>query len=171
MALEKFTWQNGTQIEPAKVEIGGQSYNVSDAQYEGETPLSAANLNLMQDTLLGNVKDNLSDNTKIPSVKAVKDNLEWKLVGSETGTTSIDLPNSFNELYIEIGNGNVIYNFNIPSIVLSSTAKTYREGYFSSGVYGGGGYISITSSSVQIQDFMINGDNVTSTSTIIVYYR
>lgn len=77
MALEKFTWQNGTQIEPAKVEIGGQSYNVSDAQYEGETPLSAANLNLMQDTLLGNVKDNLSDDTKIPSVKAVKGKLLW----------------------------------------------------------------------------------------------
>jgi hypothetical protein len=73
MALEKFTWQNGTQIELAKVEIGGQSYNVSDAQYEGETPLSATNLNLMQDTLLGNVKDDLTDDTKIPSVKAVKE--------------------------------------------------------------------------------------------------
>lgn len=73
MALEKFTWQNGTQIEPAKVEIGGQRYNVSDAQYEGETPLSAANLNLMQDTLLANVKNDLTDDTKIPSVKAVKE--------------------------------------------------------------------------------------------------
>lgn len=77
MALEKFEWQNGTQIEPAKVEIGGQSYNVSDAQYEGETPLSAANLNLMQNTLLGNVKDNLDDDTKIPSVKAVKGKIIW----------------------------------------------------------------------------------------------
>ena len=77
MALEKFNWQNGTQIEPAKVEIGGQSYSVSDAQYEGETPLSAANLNLMQDTILGNVKDNLDDGTKIPSVKAVKGKILW----------------------------------------------------------------------------------------------
>lgn len=89
MALEKFTWENGTQIEPAKVEIGGQSYNVSDAQYEGETPLSASNLNLMQDTLLGNVKDNLDDDTKIPSVKAVKGKIIWTNQDtSEQWTTS-----------------------------------------------------------------------------------
>ena len=72
MALEKFTWENGSQVEPAKVEIDGASYDVVDAQYEGETPLSAANLNLMQDTILGNVKDNLEDESKIASCKAVK---------------------------------------------------------------------------------------------------
>lgn len=77
MALDKFTWENGTQVEPAKVEVEGVSYDVVDAQYEGETPLSAANLNLMQDTLLSNVKDDLTDNTKIPSVKAVKGVILW----------------------------------------------------------------------------------------------
>ena len=74
MALDKFNWQNGSQVEPAKVEIEGVSYDVVDAQYEGETPLSASNLNLMQDTILGNVVDTLEDDTKIPSVKAIKDN-------------------------------------------------------------------------------------------------
>lgn len=72
MALNTFEWENGTLVEPAKVEIGGVSYDVTDAQYEGSTPLSASNLNLMQSTLLGNVKDDLTDDTKIPSVKAVK---------------------------------------------------------------------------------------------------
>lgn len=73
MALDKFNWQNGSQVEPAKVEIEGVSYDVVDAQFEGETPLSASNLNLMQDTLLSNVKDNLEDESKIASCKAVKD--------------------------------------------------------------------------------------------------
>lgn len=73
MALEKFTWENGSQVEPAKVEIEGISHNVVDAQYEGSTPLSASNLNLMQDTLLANVKDNLDDESKIASCKAVKE--------------------------------------------------------------------------------------------------
>lgn len=86
MALEKFNWQNGTQIEPAKVEIGGQSYNVSDAQFEGETPLSAGNLNLMQDTLLANVKNDLSDNTKIPSVKAINDLITYSSTEQVVGT-------------------------------------------------------------------------------------
>lgn len=40
-----------------------------------KTPLSASNLNLMQSTLLGNVKDDLTDDTKIPSVKAINDKI------------------------------------------------------------------------------------------------
>jgi hypothetical protein len=72
MAMNTFEWENGSLVEPAKVEIGGVSYDVTDAQYEGNTPLSASNLNLMQSTLLGNVKDDLTDDTKIPSVKAIK---------------------------------------------------------------------------------------------------
>lgn len=73
MALDKFTWENGSQVEPAKVEVEGVSYDVVDAQYEGSTPVSAGNLNAMQDTLLSNVKDDLEDESKIASCKAVKD--------------------------------------------------------------------------------------------------
>ena len=56
MALNKFTWENGTQVEPAKVEVGGVIYTVTDAQYEGETPLTASNLNNMQDILNANIE-------------------------------------------------------------------------------------------------------------------
>ena len=118
MALEKFTWQNGTQTEPAKVEIGGQSYNVSDAQYEGETPLSASNLNLMQDTLLSNVKDNLNDDTKIPSVKAVKGKIIWtnssptSTFGAQTITLdeSLDNYDSYAIIFKQSTTGNRFYN-------------------------------------------------------------
>ena len=44
---------------------------------------------------------------KIPSAAALKevnnsfqDSLEWKLIGSATGTTPITLPNNFNELFL-----------------------------------------------------------------------
>jgi hypothetical protein len=47
--MGKFEWKNGSKVEPAKVEINGVVYEVTDAQYEGETPLSASNLNAMQD--------------------------------------------------------------------------------------------------------------------------
>lgn len=47
--MAKFQWKNGTLVSNAKVEINGQIYDVTPEQYEGETPLSAQNLNAMQD--------------------------------------------------------------------------------------------------------------------------
>ena len=61
MALDTFEWENGTLVEPAKVEIGGVSYDVTDAQYEGATPLSASNLNQMQTILNNNITTSIEN--------------------------------------------------------------------------------------------------------------
>lgn len=50
--MAKFNWQNGTLVTPARVEIGGQVYDVTPEQYSGQTPLSAENLNQAQDLLI-----------------------------------------------------------------------------------------------------------------------
>lgn len=47
--MPKFKWENGTKIADANVEINGNIFNVNPAQHEGKTPLSAQNLNAMQD--------------------------------------------------------------------------------------------------------------------------
>lgn len=47
--MAKFTWQDGTLVSKAKVEIGGTIYEVDPEEYSGATPLSAGNLNAMQD--------------------------------------------------------------------------------------------------------------------------
>ncbi len=47
--MAKFEWKNGVLVQNAKVQIDGQLYDVTPEQYEGETPLSAQNLNAMQD--------------------------------------------------------------------------------------------------------------------------
>lgn len=49
--MKKINWGNGTLISPAKVEIGGVIYEVTPEQYSGTTPISAENLNLMQDNI------------------------------------------------------------------------------------------------------------------------
>lgn len=49
--MAKFNWQNGTLVSKAKVEIGGQIYDVEPEQYSGQTPLSAENLNAMQEAI------------------------------------------------------------------------------------------------------------------------
>ena len=50
--MAKFNWQNGTLVTPARVNIGGNIYDVTPEQYSGQTPLSAENLNAMQDALI-----------------------------------------------------------------------------------------------------------------------
>ena len=47
--MGKFNWQNGTLVTPARVEVGGEVYDVTPEQYSGQTPLSAENMNAMQD--------------------------------------------------------------------------------------------------------------------------
>lgn len=47
--MHKFKWENGSKVAEANVEINGNIFNVNPAQYEGKTPLSAQNLNAMQD--------------------------------------------------------------------------------------------------------------------------
>lgn len=51
MARNPVTFSNGTLVQKAQVEIDGNIYEVEPAQYDGTTPLSASNLNLLQTRL------------------------------------------------------------------------------------------------------------------------
>lgn len=56
--MAKFTWQDGTLVSKAKVEIGGTIYEVDPEEYSGATPLSASNLNAMQDGIYDDINEN-----------------------------------------------------------------------------------------------------------------
>ena len=47
--MKKIKFENGTLVSNAKVEIGGTIYDVTPEQYEGTTPLSASNMNAIQE--------------------------------------------------------------------------------------------------------------------------
>ena len=49
--MNKIPFQDGTKVSNAKVTIDGTDYNVTPAQYTGTTPLTAYNLNLLQDRI------------------------------------------------------------------------------------------------------------------------
>lgn len=55
--MAKFTWQDGTLVSKAKVEIGGTIYEVDPEEYSGATPLSASNLNAMQDGIYEDIEE------------------------------------------------------------------------------------------------------------------
>lgn len=47
--MKKIKFENGTLVSNAKVEVGGIIHDVTPEQYEGTTPLSASNMNAIQD--------------------------------------------------------------------------------------------------------------------------
>ena len=49
--MDKIPFKNGTLVTLAKVTIDGIEYEVTPAVYDGETPLSAENLNQMQNNI------------------------------------------------------------------------------------------------------------------------
>lgn len=55
--MQKINWENGTVVKDAFVTINGTEYPVTPKQMEGTTPLSADNLNLMQN----NIEDSLPE--------------------------------------------------------------------------------------------------------------
>lgn len=87
MALARIGWENGTLVESAKVLSDG---TVQPAQYEGTTPLSAANLKKMEDNTETFVNEQVGDleelNTKdksnlVGSINEV--NLKGKAISLE----------------------------------------------------------------------------------------
>ena len=63
------------------------------------------------------------------SVSELNDSLEWKLVGSATGTTAINLPSQFEELIVFVTVGTTNYNYSIPRLFLDETNKLFSHGY------------------------------------------
>lgn len=49
--MDKIPFEDGTKLKSATVTVNEQEYEVTPAQYEGKTPLSALNLNKMQSNI------------------------------------------------------------------------------------------------------------------------
>ena len=55
--MQKINWENGTVVKEATVTVDGIEYEISPREIDGNTPLSASNLNLMQE----NIEDAIDD--------------------------------------------------------------------------------------------------------------
>lgn len=140
--MGKFTWQNGTLVTPARVEVGGQVYDVTPEQYSGQTPLSAENLNQMQDGIYEDIDKNKED------IVALKYNIETN--GSEVKTgRQIDGKDEYVKRYkINIVddtiNGNVALGFNLASVTVSE-----MKGYI---VYNNGNIYNLDTNNYRYPD-------------------
>ena len=102
--MAKFTWQDGTLVSKAKVEIDGTIYEVDPEEYSGATPLSANNLNAMQDGIYDDIGDlsNLNATNKTNIVNALN-SLTTHTVNERVVGKWYD-GNTLYEQCVEIGN-------------------------------------------------------------------
>lgn len=107
------------------------------------------------------------------SLQEVYKQNEWKrLITDARSEQSVTLPNSFNELYIEVaitGTSDII-SANIPRTALSSTKKVFKIGsYFTSSV-NTGVVLNVSTSDVHFRDSYQNG-TYTANARMAVYYK
>lgn len=143
------------------VEFAGSSNSAENIKYDGTT----------------SVKDAISDLQT--DVDTLNSNLEWKIAGSQTGTTAISLPDSFQELSVIVTFDAESYTFNIPKIHLTSEDNVYTNGASSfDGTSSYFRYVRIKASLSKVALYRFDTgssrdgvSNYASSSTIDVYYR
>lgn len=109
--MKKFNWENSTKIRDGYVLIDGKQYQIVEAEYQGNTPLSAENLNAMQDVLIENMKKSIiyaSEETEIGEWEGEK--LYQIILKGTTNTNGNDLTidlSNYNVSKIKIFDGNI----------------------------------------------------------------
>ena len=95
-----------------------------------------------------------------------------QLAGTETGTTPITIPAGADELIAVIKSaGNDGFVVNIPVACLDATQRNFQTGRYNSVSSNAGCTVGATSSQVSLVNLTTGGSDVTSASTIELYYR
>ena len=178
--MAKFTWQDGTLVSKAKVEINGTIYEVDPEEYSGATPLSASNLNAMQDGIYDDINPLEEDiNLLKPTTLYLN---ETAPVSTGTITLTDDISN-YSKVDITFVNndsevcGVTIYNPANKKICLQSSHAgstnyflTYKFSYITlngtTGTYESGRDLVITSNK---SIFSVSSSNLQKVTSIIGY--
>lgn len=142
--------------------------------------LSVSNLNEFGDEASKQAIVNQSSNStdKTYSANYVNNLLEWKYLGSATGTTPIDLPSNFNEIHAIIKNpGNLSTNwfdywFTKAELDKHDGTLTKSNGHNILWNYNSSGHtIKVENNQINLVLFYANETDVTSECNMEVYYR
>lgn len=139
-----------------------------------------SNMNDLKDvanTNANNIGDleSLKATNKETLVNAINSSLNPVFLGEASGTNSVELPDEFNELFVIVtvnNNAQLSYLFNIPKAILSSESIGINQGYAATSInVAGHCRISASLSEISLLSAVSNGANVTSNSSISVYYK
>ncbi len=97
----------------------------------------------------------------------------YTLLGQKTGSASLNLPATFNELLVIIlvaSNQNVCFSITLPKDELT-TSRGYNGGYYASASTNARYRVVASSTTIALNTAELNGSDVLSTSVIRVYYK
>lgn len=153
--------------------------NLNDTLFDIEDTVARENITTMQ----ANIANDLDacslvaeEDKSIAGAYAVQQlnrSLQWKLLGSATGTTPISLPSNFSELLIDTGINNHAqsYSFSLIKNQLTDTVRHYRNGQYKSANAYAFIEINVSLSEIYLSDARYNGTDYIDSSVIDVYYR
>ena len=88
--MQKINWENGTVVKEATVTVDGIEYEISPREIDGNTPLSASNLNLMQENIEDAIEDISTDYITETGTNYIKyDSGKMICWDSYTGTVNV----------------------------------------------------------------------------------
>ena len=107
------------------------------------------------------------------AVKEVYSSLNWKLIGTATGTQSIAVDSTkYNELNVIVCTGaHACYSFSIPFIYLDETIFNFVNGYFAYDNYMGMITLSADKTKIMLESVWQGGQNIANTCITKVYAR
>ncbi len=190
--MQKINFTNTTITQKPYVTINNVNYEVQDGVYTGGTDLNAQTFNDMQSNIetaineisnsVGNI-ENLTTTNKdniVGAINELQDKDKWKLIKAGiTVSSSVGLGNiNYRELYVEVSVGQTSVDTNennitfiIPQKTLSTTEKSFRNGYYFTNEVNASVRLKITTTSILFNDAYYNGNQVNANSRMTVYYR
>lgn len=162
--MNTFDWEEGQVVERPYVEIDGVKYYVHGGTVNNGTPVTANNLNEMQNIINDNIENEVADSKT------------WTLLGQTSANAEIELPSDWVELYaiIRLGSSTNIF---MPIITLRESAmlgniQIRTGGYLlSNSNYGGSIYITDSATKVKTIECYENSQNILASTITRWYYR
>ena len=152
--------------QDANINYDNGRYEVVFATYKAtETTISSVTLVM---PTMQSVKAKMHGITQ-----SLANQLNWTKIGEVTGSSTIQLPSSFNELYIEVNTGGSSWHeiFNIPFVALTEQSKDYFNGFYSSSANSSMVQISVNKNTANMLIVIRGGNQFLNTSKMTVYYR
>lgn len=100
----------------------------------------------------------------------------WVELGRKTGAVSMNLPNNYRDLLVILklqGGDNTWLSINLPEALLSQfdSSMGFNSGYYRSASINAMGRVSVSSTSIILNQAYLNGNDVLSSTQWVVYYR
>lgn len=100
------------------------------------------------------------------------DALEWKLKGTASGNTAVDMPTDYNEIMlVATGYSTFYFTVIVPKADISSSIIYPRFAFIYSASNYCGGYFKVNNSTANLDMLMDSGTNRLSSATFKLYYR